>query len=64
VEELVEEKKKKEIKWENLLKRCKKCKSTDLEPQNEYRGMFAKGKGDNLQLFICKSCGYPQWRKI
>ena len=54
---------KKPIKWENLLTKCKKCGSTEIEKMNMYKGMFKK-KSDNYQLHRCKSCGCEVWLRL
>jgi ribosomal protein L32 len=59
-----QKKQKKPLKWENLLEKCEKCGSMEIERMNMYQGMHRKGKGDNYQLQRCKSCGKEIWKKV
>jgi uncharacterized protein with PIN domain len=57
-------KQKKRLNWENLLSKCSKCGSIEIERMNMYKGMFKVGKGLNYQLYRCKSCGKEEWKEI
>jgi len=57
-------KQKKPIKWENLLPKCEKCKSTNLEKLNLYQGMYRKNSDGNYQMVRCKDCGHERFVKL
>jgi len=52
---------KKPVKWENLLSKCKKCGSTNLERLNLFQGMHKKNSMGNYQMVRCKDCGGEEW---
>ena len=57
-------KQKKKLNWENLLDKCEKCGSTDMEKMNMFQGMFKKGKEKNYQLYRCKSCKHEVYKEV
>ena len=57
-------KQKKKLNWENLLTKCKKCGSTNLEKLNLYQGMFRKGQGKNYKMVRCKDCKHEEFLEI
>ena len=59
-----QKKQKKKLNWENLLTKCKKCGSTEIEKMNMFQGMHKKGKGLNYQLHRCKDCGAEIYLEI
>lgn len=57
-------KQKKPINWDNLLNKCEKCGSNEIERMNLYQGMYKHGKGDNYQMARCKKCGHEKYLRI